>query len=105
MQLDLSVDVGFDIEQSSQTAPISSVVDRIAAPAAISQGAAVVLHLRFAADASVWLIDECPPELSGQQWFNLLCARFGDKYSTRAGGRGFFRLTRAELDAVKARPN
>ena len=39
--------------------------------------------------------------LSPQDWFNFLSDKAGDVYQTLAGGRGVFRLTRAELDALK----
>ena len=62
----------------------------------------VILHVRFHPDARVWEIAERPQDLDKEEWFKVLCARFGSKYETRAGGRGFFRLSRAELEAAKA---
>ncbi len=70
------------------------------------ESASVLLHVRFRPDASILQIDECPEDLSIDSWFKRLSARAGDKYATRAGGRGFFRLSRMELDALKTqRPN
>lgn len=62
-----------------------------------------ILHVRFRPDTTVWTIDECPSHLTPQDWFNLLCRRIGDRFSARMGGRGDFRLSRAQLEALKAR--
>ena len=62
----------------------------------------VIIHVRFHPDSRVWEIAERPEELDKEQWFTLLCARFGSKYQTRAGGRGFFRISRIELVSAKA---
>jgi hypothetical protein len=61
----------------------------------------VVLHARFAPNGTVVEISERPQGLSPQDWFNFLSDKAGDVYQTLAGGRGVFRLTRAELDALK----
>jgi hypothetical protein len=61
----------------------------------------VVLHARFAPNGTVVEISERPQDLSPQDWFNFLSDKAGDVYQTLAGGRGVFRLTRAELDALK----
>jgi hypothetical protein len=62
----------------------------------------VILHVRFHPDSRVWEIAERPDTLDKEQWFKLLCARFGSKFQTRAGGRGFFRISRVELESSKA---
>ena len=62
----------------------------------------VILHVRFHPDSRVWEIAECPASFDREQWFKLLCARIGSKYQTRAGGRGFFRASRLELESAKA---
>ncbi|MGE0195165.1 MAG: hypothetical protein AB7F41_04010 [Methylocystis sp.] len=62
----------------------------------------VIIHARFWPDARVWEIAECPDGLTKDEWFKLLCARVGDRYQTRAGGRGFFRISRGELDELKS---
>ena len=36
-----------------------------------------------------------------QEWFNFLSEKAGEVYQTLAGGRGVFRLSRAEVDALK----
>jgi len=61
----------------------------------------LIIYIRFWPDGRVWEIPECPPEMSKEEWFSHLCARVGDKYQTRAGGRGFFRLSRLELESLK----
>jgi len=61
----------------------------------------VVLHARFAPNGTVVEISERPQGVSPQDWFNFLSDKAGDVYQTLAGGRGVFRLTRAELDALK----
>lgn len=61
----------------------------------------VVLHARFAPNGTVVEISERPPGLSPQEWFNFLSDKAGDVYQVFAGGRGVFRLTRAELEALK----
>ncbi len=61
----------------------------------------VVLHARFAPNGTVVEISERPASVSPQDWFNFLSDKAGDVYQTLAGGRGVFRVTRAELDALK----
>ncbi|MGO9356161.1 MAG: hypothetical protein ACLP1D_00620 [Xanthobacteraceae bacterium] len=62
----------------------------------------IVIHLRFAPNGTVVEIGERPAALSPQQWFDQLSLRQGNAYQVFAGGRGIFRLTRAEIDALKA---
>ena len=62
----------------------------------------VMIHVRFAPNASVVEISERPPGLSPQDWFNILCDRAGNEYQALSGGRGVFRLVRAQVDALKA---
>lgn len=61
----------------------------------------VILHARFAPNGTVVEISERPAGLTPQDWFNFLSDKAGDVYQPLAGGRGVFRLTRAELDALK----
>ena len=63
----------------------------------------VVIHLRFAPDGTVSEISERPSSLSPQAWFNFLSDNAGAAYQPLAGGRGVFRLNRAEVDALKAK--
>ncbi len=62
----------------------------------------VVIHVRFAPDATVVEIGERPPALSPQAWFNCLSDKAGAAYQALSGGRGVFRLTRGEVNALKA---
>jgi hypothetical protein len=36
-----------------------------------------------------------------QSWFNILSDKAGSSYQALAGGRGVFRLTRAEVEAIQ----
>lgn len=62
----------------------------------------VLIHLRFAPDASVVEISERPKSLTPQEWFNVLSEKAGNAYQALSGGRGVFRLTTDELGAFKA---
>ncbi|MGT2439376.1 hypothetical protein ACU4GH_30315 [Bradyrhizobium betae] len=61
----------------------------------------IVLHARFAPNGTVVEIGERPAGLAPQDWFNFLSDKAGDVYQALAGGRGVFRLTREELNALK----
>lgn len=61
----------------------------------------VVLHARFAPNGTVVEISERPGSLTPQQWFNFLSDRAGLAYQAFAGGRGVFRMSRTEVDALK----
>lgn len=62
----------------------------------------LMIHVRFAPDASVTEIGERPASVSAQQWFNLLSDKAGAHYQALSGGRGVFRLDAAQLEAFKA---
>jgi len=62
----------------------------------------IVIHVRFAPDGSVAAIGEQPVSLSAQEWFNRLSLNARNAYRALAGGRGVFRITRAEVEALKA---
>jgi len=62
----------------------------------------ILIHVRFRPDGIVWEITECPKELTKEEWFKRLCARAGGKFQARCGGRGMFRLSVEELEAMKA---
>jgi hypothetical protein len=68
----------------------------------IPASANVMIHARFAPNGTVVEIGERPAALSPQDWFNFLSDNAGAKYQALAGGRGLFRLTRAETDTLKA---
>ena len=61
----------------------------------------VIIHARFVPDGTVVEISERPTGLTPQEWFNFLSEKAGKAYQALAGGRGVFRLTRAEVDALK----
>lgn len=61
----------------------------------------VIIHVRFAPNGAVVEISERPATVSLQDWFNCLSASAGGTYQTFAGGRGVFRLTRSQIDALK----
>jgi hypothetical protein len=61
----------------------------------------VLIHVRFSPDGSVTEIGERPATLSPQQWFNTLSDGAGTSYQPLSGGRGVFRLTRAEIAALR----
>jgi len=65
-------------------------------------GTQVVIHVRFEPDGSVAAIGEQPESLSPQEWFNRLSLTMGTAYRPLSGGRGAFRLARADVDALKA---
>lgn len=62
----------------------------------------VLVHVRFAPDGVVTEIGERPSALSPQEWFNFLSYKAANVYQPLAGGRGVYRLTRGEVDALKA---
>ena len=62
----------------------------------------VLIHARFAPNGTVVEISERPTALSPQEWFNLLSDKAANAYQPLAGGRGVFRLTRGEVDTLKA---
>jgi hypothetical protein len=110
-------DVQQNVSSTEATETSGAVTLGVAAPAVqpieASQPAAAtevadgfILHVRFRNDGAVWMIDEKPAHLTEQEWFDFLCRRIGDRYSPRMGGRGDFRMSRAQLEALKARnPN
>lgn len=61
----------------------------------------VIIHARFAANGSIAEISERPQGLNPQEWFDFLSYRSASTYQALAGGRGVFRLTRAEVEAFK----
>ena len=62
----------------------------------------IVIHVRFAPDGTVTEIGERPASLSAQAWFNKLSLAAASDYQPLSGGRGVFRLPRADLDNMKA---
>jgi hypothetical protein len=62
----------------------------------------VIIHARFAPNGTVVEISERPPALSPQEWFDFLADKVGGTtYQALSGGRGVYRLTREQVDALK----
>lgn len=106
MQMNTAIDVAIDRESPPTVTRIETTAEQVVAAAANLNSATVLLHVRFRPDTTILNIDECPAEMTNEEWFKRLCARAGGKFATRAGGRGFFRLTHVELETLKVqRPN
>ncbi|MEP9348972.1 hypothetical protein [Xanthobacter sp. KR7-225] len=68
-----------------------------------SLDAKVLVHARFAPDGSVVEIGERPSGLTPQEWFFFLREHSDASYfQALSGGRGVFRIPRAEFDTLKA---
>lgn len=65
------------------------------------ESAKVLIHVRFAPNGTVVEISERPAAISPQDWFNCLSDKAGNEYQPLSGGRGLFRLTRTEVDALR----
>jgi hypothetical protein len=62
----------------------------------------VIIHARFAPNGTIVEISERPPALTPQEWFDFLSEKVGgETYQALSGGRGVFRLTREQVDALK----
>lgn len=66
------------------------------------QNSEIMIHVRFSPDGMVREIGERPPGLSAQDWFHRLSGEAENAYQALSGGRGLFRLTPAQLAAVKS---
>jgi len=64
----------------------------------------VTVFVRFAPNASVFEVSHLPAHLTGEQWVKLLHTHAGDRYQSRAGGRGFFKISSDELERLSALP-
>jgi hypothetical protein len=101
---------GLQLGESHEMAVISALRDDVEMLATSPQGddakaaIPVLVHVRFRPDGSIGHITDLPAHLSADEWFTLLCSGIGDKYHARAGGRGFFRTTRLELESIGAPP-
>lgn len=63
----------------------------------------VAVHVRFAPNGTVVEIGERPASLSPQEWFDFLSEKVGETtYQPFSGGRGLFRVSREQIDALKA---
>lgn len=64
----------------------------------------VTVFVRFSPNASVFEVSHLPAHLTGEQWVKLLHTHAGDRYQSRAGGRGFFQISPDELARLQALP-
>lgn len=86
------------VSEAGDVSETQAALEAQAVPAAVQ----VVIHVRFAADGTVTEIGERPSTLSAQDWFNRLSRQAGNAFKPLSGGRGIFRLERAQVDALKA---
>ncbi|CAN2535811.1 MAG TPA: hypothetical protein VIF40_12560 [Methylosinus sp.] len=106
MQPNVSSEVSTEAGHIVATVP--AAVEPVVKDASVATavGDSVIIMIRFRPDTTVWEINGLPSHLDKQAWFTLLCKRAGDKFEARAGGRGYFRLTREQYEAIAARnPN
>jgi hypothetical protein len=66
-------------------------------------GTEVLIHLRHLPSGAVFSIDRCPPQLTAQEWRDLLLTEASAYYQTFTGSRGFFRLPRHVYDSLLAK--
>lgn len=63
----------------------------------------VIIHARFAPNGTIVEISERPTGLTPQEWFDFLALKVGEtSYQALSGGRGIYRLTRDQLNGLKA---
>ncbi|HWP00325.1 MAG TPA: hypothetical protein VNL74_06830 [Methylococcus sp.] len=67
----------------------------------VAQRSDCLIHVRFAPDGTVREIGERPPGVPVQAWFDYLCRNTQNCYQALSGGRGWFRLSRTEVDRLK----
>jgi hypothetical protein len=63
----------------------------------------VLIHVRFRPDGHIATIDSCPDGLSFHDWYVRLREAGTQHYQTFAGGRGFFRIPRAQFESILGR--
>jgi len=64
--------------------------------------AQAIIHVRFSPDGAVTEISDRPAAATAQAWFNRLSQCAAKNYQTFAGGRAVYRLSQADLDALKS---
>ncbi|CAL1239776.1 hypothetical protein [Candidatus Methylocalor cossyra] len=69
---------------------------------AAERSAECLIHLKFYPDGTVAEIGQRPAQVKPQAWFNYLSQHTQNRYQALSGGRGLFRLTRAEVEALQA---
>ncbi|MBS1211532.1 MAG: uncharacterized protein H6R26_148 [Proteobacteria bacterium] len=83
----------------------TEAVAEVSAPeSAVAAGKNVecLIHVSFNPDGTVALIGERPSGVVAQAWFKHLSQNTVNRYQALAGGRGMFRIPRAEVDSLKA---
>jgi hypothetical protein len=63
----------------------------------------VLIHARHLPNGQVMSIDRCPPQLTAQEWRDLLLVEAPGYYQPFANARGFFRLPRHVYDSLLAK--
>jgi hypothetical protein len=91
------MDTNEAVATSSETE--SAAVANAAGEAARSES---VIHVRFFPDGTIAEIGERPSAVEAQKWFKYLVKHTQNSFQALSGGRGLFRLPRAEVDALKA---
>lgn len=64
-------------------------------------GTEVMIHVRFAPNGAVTEIAERPAAAAPQLWFDYLTEKVGESFQPLSGGRGVFRVARADVDQFK----
>lgn len=106
MQQNVSSEVSTEVGHAVANVPPATASVEQDPNAVTEAGDSVIIMVRFRPDTTVWEINGRPDHLDKQAWFHLLCKRAASKFETRAGGRGYFRLSREEYEAIAARnPN
>lgn len=96
-----------EMTQTSTPEPCTSPRADAIPPAPEAQSPAAqrsecLIHVRFAPDGTVREIGERPQGVPAQDWFGYLCRHTQNCYQPLSGGRGLFRLSRTEVDRLKA---
>jgi hypothetical protein len=69
--------------------------------AATSASVDCVIHVRFNPNGTVAEIGQRPAGATDQQWFNFLSRNTLNRYEAYAGGRGVFKLPKAQAESLK----
>lgn len=61
-----------------------------------------MIHIRFFPDGTVAEISERPSGVEPHDWYKYLCKNTQNRFQALSGGRGLFRIPRAEVETLKA---
>ncbi|CAI8962941.1 hypothetical protein [Methylocaldum szegediense] len=61
-----------------------------------------MIHVRFFPNGTVAEISERPPEVEPHDWYKFLCKNTQNRFQALSGGRGLFRIPRADIETLKA---